>query len=340
MNFMKQLISLADCRPAPGTRSAWLQSLLARRRLDGIEIQLGTAWQAGVVPPPWVYGAALSLGECWLDFWRQDQQALLDRLGSAEKIKACYSGLTREEWLEGCRQQIDAARVAGARYLVFPVGEIKPWEAYTWQFGATDDEVVTAAVEVINELVPYIPDHMTLFFENQWYPGLRLLDKVSALRLIRGVRHPNSGIMLNTGHLLNTNHHLKSEVEGVEYILAVLRKLRLYRGDIRGVRLNCSLSGEYVLRRQRQAAAGTLRMEEWPEHRLRIDDQQPFRVPAAKRIIYEVRPEVLVHHFQSETVTDNWERKIQRQQESLLRPAERRQQLEKPVRTVNRKPER
>ncbi|QDR79268.1 TIM barrel protein [Sporomusa termitida] len=340
---MKQLISLSNCsgRHEPGyARSDWLQPLLARHRLDGIEIQLGTAWQAGWPSPQWVYGAALAPGECWLDFWRQDQQALLSRFGSEENIKAYYGGLTRDEWLEGCRQQINAARAAGARYLVFPVGEVKPWEAYTWQFGTTDEEVVTAAVEVINELVACIPDDMALLFENQWFPGLRLQDKPTVLRLIRGVRHPNIGIMLNTGHLLNTNHHLKTEVEGVEYILAVLRKLRLYREDIRGLRLNCSLSGEYVLRRQRQIAGGNLRAEEWPEYRLRIDEQQPFRVPAVKRIVYEVRPEVLVHHFRSEPFNDNWERKIRRQQEALLRPAERRRQLNKPVRTVNKKPER
>lgn len=325
---MKQLISLPEC---PGrleagcSRREWLQQLLARRGLDGCEIQLGTAWQAGLLPPPWVYGAALSPGECWLDFWRQDQQALLARLGSEEAIKACYGGLTRDAWLEGCRQQITAARAAGARYLVFPVGEIKPWEAFTWQFGATDEEVVTAAVEVINELVAAIPDHMALLFENQWFSGLRLQDKPTVLKLIRGVRHPNTGLMLNTGHLLNTNHRLQTEVEGVEYILAVLRKLRLYRGDIRGLRLNCSLSGEYVLRGQREAARGILPVDEGRERRLRIDEQQPFRVPAAKRIVYEVRPEVLVHHLRSELFNDNWERKIRRQQEALLRPAERRQ---------------
>lgn len=325
---MRQLISLPNCssgQEASHVHLDWLEPLLLRRQLAGIEIYLGNCGDPKVLPSQWIQGAHFSMGDSWLAFWRQDLQILLAQFGSKAGIKAYYGGFTRDEWLEGCRQQIDTARAAGAGYLVFPISEVKPWEIYTWQFGTTDDEVVTAAIEVINELAPHIPDNMALLFANKWWPGLRLLDKKIAAKLIRGVKHPNIGFMLDTGHLMNTNQNLKTEVEGVDYILAVLNKLGAYRRYIRGLHLSCSLSGEYVQRQQQQGDGHSHGTMERLAHRLRIDEQRSFRVPAVKRIVYDVRPEVLVHHFRMESVSD-WERKIRRQQEALLSPADRRRQ--------------
>ena len=323
---MRQLMSLSNCGSGQKFSHAhfdWLEPLLVRRQLAGIEMHLGSPWDPKVLPPQWIHGAQLSLGDSWLDFWRRDRQALLAQFGSEAGIKAYYGCLTRDEWLEGCRQQIDTARAAGAEYLVFPISEVKPWEIYTWQFGTTDDEVVTAAIEVINELAPKIPGNMALLFANQWWPGLRLLDKKIVAKLIRGVKHSNIGFMLDTGHLMNTNQNLTTEVEGVEYILEVLNKLGWCKKYIRGLHLNCSLSGEYVQRKQKQGDGNIHGAAERLAHRLHIDEQRPFRVPAVKRIVYDVRPEVLVHHFRMVPVSD-WERKIRRQQEALLSPAERR----------------
>lgn len=323
---MRQLISLSDCTSGQEFGHGdldWLEPLLVRRHLAGIEMYINSPYGSKVLPSQWVQGAYLSWGDSWLDFWRQDRQALLAQFGSEAEIKASYGGLTRDEWLERCRQQIDTARAAGANYVVFPISEVKPWEIYTWQFSSTDDEVLSAAIEVINELAPTIPDNIALLFVNHWWPGLRLLDKKKVAKLIHGVKHPNIGFMLDTGHLMNTNQQLKNEVEGVEYILAVLKKLGHYQRYIRGLHVSCSLSGEYVQHKQKQGAGIINGAAERLAHRLRIDEQRPFRVPAVKSIVYAVRPEVLVHHFRMEPISD-WERKIRRQQEALLSPAERR----------------
>ena len=325
---MRQLISLSNCpnrqEHSPDNYD-WLEPLLARRHLDGIEVDLRNIRELKKLPSPRISGAHLSLGASWFDFWRQDRQALLYQFGSEAGINARYGTLDRDEWLEGWRQKIDGARAAGARYLVLPVSEVKPWETYTWQFGTNDTDVAAAAVEVVNELIARMPADMTILFANKWWPGLRLLDKQIAARLIHGVKHPNIGFMLDTGHLMNTNQNLKTEVESVEYILAVLRKLGPYGRYIRGVHLNCSLSGEYVQRKQKQGDGGAGGKAELAAHLVHIDEHRPFRVPAVKRIIYAVRPELLVHHFRAELICD-WERKIRRQQEALLSPAERRRQ--------------
>ncbi|QDR83190.1 TIM barrel protein [Sporomusa termitida] len=325
---MRQLISLSNgpvSQDLSPDNYDWLEPLLARRHLDGIEVELGGPWDLKVLPAQWICGAYLNLGDSWLDFWRQDRQALLRQFGSEAGIKARYGTLDRDEWLEGYRQKIDDARAAGATYLVLPVSEVKPWETYTWQFGATDTEVISAAVEVINELIAPISEAMALLFANQWWPGLRLLDKKLAARLIHGVKHPNIGFMLDTGHLMNTNQKLKTEVESVDYILAVLRKLGPYGRYMRGLHLNCSLSGEYVQRKQKPGNGSPGGPAELLAHLVHIDEHRPFRVPAVKRIIYAVKPELLVHHFRAELVCE-WERKIRRQQEALLSPAERRRQ--------------
>lgn len=52
--------------------------------------------------------------------------------------------------------------------------------------------------------------------------------------------------MLDTGHLMNTNPELQTEQDGIEYILKTVKALGEDRKLIRGLHLNCSLSGDYV----------------------------------------------------------------------------------------------
>ena len=51
---------------------------------------------------------------------------------------------------------------------------------------------------------------------------------------------------------MNTNPSLRSQEEGIEYILRILDGMGSYRDYIRGIHLHYSLSGEYVLQAQRE----------------------------------------------------------------------------------------
>lgn len=51
--------------------------------------------------------------------------------------------------------------------------------------------------------------------------------------------------MLDTGHLMNTNINLTSELEASIFIKDIVNNLGSFASLIKGVHLNCSLSGQY-----------------------------------------------------------------------------------------------
>ena len=293
-----------------------LQTLLNQNHLDGLEMMLCGPVDEHVHKKEWIQGVHLKFWPCWLDFWREDHKEVLRQFGSVENIEAYYGASSPELWLELYRDNIRLAIQAGAKYLVFHVSHARTAELFTWQFSASDRQVIEASIQVINELVDEIPNDTALLFENLWWPGLTLQNRELTAMLLEGVKHDNVGIMLDTGHLMNGNMALKTEIEGVDYILEVLAQLGSYSRYIRGIHLHHSLSSQYV-QQSRCKPEQDYTMAEVMNHVLKIDQHLPFSTPAVQRIIEHVQPEYLVHEFMH-TSLEEWMHKITQQQQALM----------------------
>jgi hypothetical protein len=293
----------------------WLTNFLVAHHLDGLEMMFCADWNRKIYKPAYLQGAHLRFWPSWLDFWRGDQAELVRQFGSVENITACYGGVERDAWLELYRENIRIAVASGVQYLVFHVGNVRTDELFSWHFSATDRDVVEATIEVVNELAAEIPEDRLLLFENLWWPGLTLQDAKLVALLLEKVKHNNSGIMLDTGHLMNTNQNLKTEAEGIQYILTVLDRLGSWQKSIRGIHLHQSLSGDYV-KQSREQAPADYTMTDVMTHVLKIDQHQPFTCSAVSKIIEQVQPDFLVHEFMQLSRTD-WAQKVQLQQQTL-----------------------
>ncbi len=245
-----------------------------------------------------------------------NQSALMDEFGSEAAIKTYFGSLSRNSWLDGYRENIRLAVEAEALYLVFHVSHVRLTELFNWQFGASDQEVIEATIEVVNELADDIPDETVLLFENLWWPGLTLRNRELTGRLLNEVHHRNVGIMLDTGHLMNTNQALTTEQQGVDYILATLSELGPYRRYVKGIHLHQSLSGEYVRQSRIGPFANKGNLSEAMSHVLKIDQHLPFTTPDVQRIINYVQPDYLVHEFIQDS-PENWVHKLACQQQAL-----------------------
>jgi len=292
-----------------------LKNLLNQHNLDGLEIMFCDTWDETLHPREVVQGVHLRFWPTWLDFWHGDKQELLKQFGSEDNIIAYYGGLSREAWLTIYRENIRTAVRAGAKYLVFHISHARISELFDWQFRASDSEVIKATIELVNELADEIPPDVALLFENLWWPGLTLKNPTLVARLLENVKHPNIGIMLDTGHLMNTNQDLKTEAEGINYILTILHTLGEYRSYVRGVHLHKSLSGEYV-KRSRCQAIEKYDMTEIMNHILNIDQHQPFATSEVQRLIDYIKPEFLVHEFMYSSI-EEWSKKIRMQKAAL-----------------------
>jgi len=275
---MLQLVNLSNYRTDLDLirhSAGELEAFLERNGLDGIEMMFCAPWDTAVHRQERIHGVHLRFWPSWLDFWRGDYNELLRQFGSKENIIASYGGLEREDWLNLYRENIRLAKQAGAQYLVLHVCHNRLEEALDWRFSASDRGVVEATIEVVNAVADEIPSDMPLLFENLWWPGLTLLDKNMVALLLEKVKHPYIGIMLDTGHLMNTNQELRSEEQGIEYVLDVLAGLGEYSRYIRGIHLHYSLSGDYV-KQTRAQGRRPCSLGESISHVLNIDQHLPF----------------------------------------------------------------
>lgn len=293
-----------------------LKRFLKAHQLDGLELMICEPWtKANQGLATLAKGVHLKFWPFWLDFWRENRPSLRNQFGSDEQIAAYYNAANPQEWLDVYQENIRMAVALGAEYLVFHVGNTRKQEVFTWNFHADDREVVQATVELINELAYDIPETVTLLFENLWWPGLTLKNNDMLPMLFEGVRHKNTGIMLDTGHLMHTNPQLATEEEGVEYVLKTLAQLGTYSEKIKGIHLHQSLSGEYI-----KAQCGKLpeddSMLQVLAHVMKIDRHLPFQQGCARRILEWVQPNYLIHEFIYDSV-ESWSQKLQTQQRAL-----------------------
>ena len=276
-----------------------LPAILREHGLDGIEFMRCAPWDRRMYPEELIKGVHLMFWPTWLDFWRGDRAAFMAEFGSEENVRACYGSLDVADWVQAWKENLRQAAECKPHYLVFHVAHNRTSEMYTREFSVSDEDVIRATIELVNELVPEIPQGCRLLFENLWWPGLTFRQPHLAALLLEQVGYADTGFMLDTGHLMNTNLNLKSEAEGAAYVLKVYRALGEMGRRIYGVHLHQSLSGAYtreMMRRHR----GTHRALSWSEgmdYALHVDRHEPFRTEAARWILDTVQPDYLVHEF-------------------------------------------
>ncbi|MCB2297635.1 TIM barrel protein [Clostridium tagluense] len=282
--------------------NSWeITNLLEKHNMDGVELLNSLMWNENIIPSSIVRGVHLKYYPTWLDFWNNNEGELLRQFGSHEEIKNYYGAATRQCIIDNYRKEIQQADKIGAEYVVFHVAHVQVEHAYTYDFTYTDEEIIDATSELINEVFKGLNTNIKLLFENLWLPGLTFLSKDMLLRLLEKVNYSNKGFMLDTAHLMNTNFDLTNEKEGIQYILDTVNNLGELKKFIKGIHLNCSLSGEYVKEQIQANRKCKLPFNEMKEnalfHIMKIDMHKPFSDTDVKRIIDFIHPEYVIYEF-------------------------------------------
>ena len=225
---------------------------------------------------------------------------------SEDNVRGYYGSLDVADWVEGWRENLRRAAECQPQYLVFHVAHNCTSEMYTRTFSATDEEVIRAAIELVNAIAGEIPRGCKLLFENLWWPGLNFQKPQLAAELLERVNYPDTGFMLDTGHLMNTNLDLQSEAEGAAYVQKIYHELGELGKRVYGIHLHQSLSGAYTREMMRRHAGWKAPLD-WQaamDYVMHVDRHQPFHTDAARRIVETVQPMYLVHEFQHRSRDD------------------------------------
>ena len=186
-----------------------LRSFLKKHGFNGVELFTYQGYDNSEVPKELVEGIHLGYKPMWLDLWKGDLPALLRQFGSEEEIRSYYGGTSRQALIDYYRREFELAKKIGAKYMVLHVAHVELLHTYTWQFTYTDEDVMTASAELINEVFGADDGGITLLLENLWWPGMRLLDYKTTKKFLQSIIYPNKGIVLDISHLICTNPALQ-----------------------------------------------------------------------------------------------------------------------------------
>ena len=270
--------------------------------LDGLEVIADPDDLADDIPLSLVAGYHMTFYVDWVDFWRHDEKALMRKYRSWEEIKDVYRGTEPQDLMRHFREDLAIAQRLKAPYLVFHVSDVSLEEGYTYHWLHTDNEVLDTAVEFINELLKGVEPTFDFLVENQWWPGLTFTDPEKTEYLLSHINYPRVGIMLDTGHLMNTNWKIKSQWDGVKYILSMIDKHGELSKSIYGLHFHQSVSGAYC-RKNVGKLPKDFPLNYYDEfsrnysHILQIDRHRPWTIEECAMILGRTQPKYLTHEI-------------------------------------------
>lgn len=287
--------------------AAGLEEVIRRTGCHGIEWIWGGEPVRRSVPQNITTGYHLTFFNDWLDYYRGNTQALKKRFG--DDWQECYRGRGAEDLIRRYRRDLERAIRLRAQYTVFHASDVSIEETYTYRWNHTDRQVVEAVAEVVNQVYGSEDLGVSLLLENLWWPGFRFTNPKLTEELLSRIRYPRKGIMLDTGHLMNTNWGLKTQEEGVEYILKQYRAHGSLGAYVKGLHLHQSLSGQFASKHSGSLPPNLPRnyIEKFCfsyEYIQKIDTHRPFVSEAVKRLTEEIEPVWLVHELSSKSPQD------------------------------------
>lgn len=293
-----------------------LPEFIAALGLNGIELMVYKTEPYSQSYKNETVGVHLNYWPHWLDFWRDNEKIVEKQFECAEDCCSYFGGACcGTEWLKVIKANIKAALIAEPEYLVWHVADADQREIFTFDFKYTDEDVIVRTAEVFNAVAEVIPQDITVLFENLWWPGLRLTDAAVVKKFFSLIERDNIGIMLDTGHLLNTNSALRTEEEGVNYLYEQIKKLGDAAAWIKGIHLNCSLSGKYQ-QSHKKLVPKIINEGIVMQHVTNIDQHLPFTTPRIWEVVNLVKPKYLIHELSYRDFVD-FEEKIKMQLKAL-----------------------
>ena len=299
---MKRLFNITTCDYdlARYAGADDLTRVLREYALDGLEVLPIGENSLGWIPPRMVPGIHLTYFNSWLDAYRGDAARVEAEYGSMEEAERQLGG-PADGLARRLRAQLDWCQSIGAQYVVYHVGNITLSETASCRFEHSDEQVVEAALEIINQALDGREYGFWFLMENLWGPGFTFTRPEITRALLDGVRYPRTGIMLDTGHLMHTDMGIDTPEQGIAYIHRQLDAHGELCARIKGVHLHSGASGAFLRRLAadppRPVGSYFERLCALYESVLRLDPHVPLECPGARELIERIAPEYLTYEF-------------------------------------------
>ena len=169
-----------------------LRSFCTVNNLDGFELlpfmELGHSY----IPKELIKGIHLTYFNCWVDYWNGNTEGIKAEFDTLENANQVFKG-GREAIIAKYKAQLDFAEDIGAEYVVFHVSDVSLYESVSYQYLHSDEQVVDASLELVNEVLNGRKPNFDFLVENLWWPGLNMTRPEVTRRLLEGINYERKG---------------------------------------------------------------------------------------------------------------------------------------------------
>ena len=285
-----------------GIRS--LRRKLEQLGLDGVE----GIWAGTGIPSDFsedvVKGYHLTFFPEWLDFYRGDMEKVYAHFGNDDNVRLAFGSTDPSVILKTFQEDLARALSFHPAYVVFHVTDVSMEENFTYRWLHSDEEIIDASIEMINELLKKARPTFDFLVENQWWPGFTFTDPALTERLLNGIRYPKKGILLDTGHLMNANPKIRNQKQGIAFIREMLHRHGSLTENIKGMHFHQSANGQYARNHTGSVPADFPPVSDYLgqlsatySHILKIDRHLPWTEPGCIELIDRIRPDYLTHEM-------------------------------------------
>lgn len=302
MKILTSLVNDPETLDMLGNTRGELEALLQDLQLDGFEVLLSQPLESELFSEGMLVGNHFYFYPLWIDFVKGNYRKLLEEFKDFSAVETYYRANHRQGFINNLRDELVTAAEAGVEYVVMHVSHMSLEESYTGAHLYPDDIILDEFIALLNQAMEGLELNYKLLFENTWYPGLTLLNKAAALRLIREVQHDKTGFVLDTGHLIHTAPGINDPDAALAYINSTVQALGDLREHIDCIHLNLSLSGDYrESDATRRAFRGELpfaaNMALAMDHVRKIDNHGVFNHNGISQFIELVDPSYVVYEL-------------------------------------------
>ena len=269
---------------------------------DGIELLTG---YFDLDPSQWpdAFSVHLPYTVDWYSVWK-GRLSIPDGM-SGDEVRFFSYGRDRQQIIESVRRGIECARSLNPAYGVLHAGSANIDELLSERYSDTDLEVLTAFAEIVNEAVSAFPNGeppFKLMFENQWWPGLRMLDDKEYRILRDKIEFDNWGLCLDTGHLLVTTQRSKDELQSIGLLTEIFEGYpKDMIDDIEVIHLHVNSSADYIRNFDGPKDFSNMGINDRLNVGYRfvggMDQHRPFTVKEVTRITDILRPDFVTHEM-------------------------------------------
>ena len=214
-------------------------------------------------------------------------------------------GRDRDSIVENIRGCIECAAPLKPAYGIMHAGSATMKEFFSKTYSDRDEDVLSVFAEIMNEAVSVFPGGeppFKLMFENQWWPGLRMLDGKDYKTLKDKIEFENWGLCLDTGHLLVTTQRSKDELQAIDLLMEIFEGYpQDMLDDIGTIHLHVNSSADYI--KNYDAPKDFQKMSIGDRLKLGygfvggMDQHKPFSVKEVRRITDSLKPDYVTHEM-------------------------------------------